>query len=424
MIKKILNNNFTKNVILVFSGTAIAQIINIALSPVITRIYTAEEYGVLSVYIAMLSLATFIGSMSYELAIPIAKDDEEAINIFALSILTLTIFNIILLLLFILFGEWLLNILGNNVLIPYRILVPIGAFIVGLYNILAQWAYRRKNYRVISRTKVNKSLFLNMSTISFGLLGCKSLGLIAGRVLGESTGIGTLALTQIKEDRALLNKIKLEKIKYLFKRYIRFPIYTTPRRFLGDVSITLPVFFLTKFYGNEIVGFFSLAYTTVQLPVNLVGVSIGNVFYAECAALKNSKPNEIKIITKNLLKTLIIIGIIPFIVLVFWGPYIFEFIFGSQWHGAGEFGSILSIMVYFRLIFEPISNIFDIYEKQKILLLLNVIRVVTVCIIFGISFILGINSYYAITMFSISMAFLYLVQFYLSQLIVKSYNLI
>lgn len=87
---KLFKSKFAKNIALVAGGTAFAQLIGVVFSPIITRIYLPEEYGVLTVYASVLAIISISASLDYQLAIPIADDDEKAINLLALSTIVLT----------------------------------------------------------------------------------------------------------------------------------------------------------------------------------------------------------------------------------------------------------------------------------------------------------------------------------------------
>ena len=66
------------------TGTAAGQLVSILLSPVLTRLYSPQQFGVLSVYTALLTILVVIASLRYELTVPMAASDEDAINLVAL----------------------------------------------------------------------------------------------------------------------------------------------------------------------------------------------------------------------------------------------------------------------------------------------------------------------------------------------------
>ncbi|MDT2264523.1 hypothetical protein P7H12_14360 [Paenibacillus larvae] len=61
--QSMLNRPFVKQVSVLAGGTAFSQLLLVAASPVLTRLYTPEQFGVLSVYVALLSIFTVIGSL-------------------------------------------------------------------------------------------------------------------------------------------------------------------------------------------------------------------------------------------------------------------------------------------------------------------------------------------------------------------------
>jgi O-antigen/teichoic acid export membrane protein len=408
-----------KNVIMISGGTASAQLMGILLLPLITRLYTPEQYGVIAVYTAVLVWVNFLGSMNYEMGVPIADSNEKAINVLFLSIITLCFFNMVLVFFFTLYGNDILRLLNGEILIKYKYLIPLGAFLLGLYNIFSQWAYRNRDYKAITRTKFSQALSQNLVTIGFGLLGKGEVGLILGRIFGQSTGVSTLSYPIIKEDKSLLKMINKHDVIFVAKRYVNYPLYTTPRRFLGDISITLPIILITSFYGTQAVGLFGLANSVIQLPMNLIGTSVSNVFYAESASLKRTDPRKVKKLSRKLLKNLILIGSIPLLVLIFLGPLLFSFVFGNEWNEAGVYASLLSIGVFSRLVFKPISNIFDIYEKQKLSLLINILSIILVTAAFACSKSMNLNSYWAVGLYSVALAIVYFFQYLLAQKIMS-----
>lgn len=418
-LNNLLKNKFLRNVAMITSGTAFAQIIGIILLPILTRMYTPEDYGVLSVYTSVLLILGFFGSMNYELGIPIAKNDEKAISILYLSIIVLICLNVCLTFFMFLWGKEILGMLDGEFLVEYKYLIPVGLFFIGLYNILTQWAYRRKDYRSITKTKFTQAISQNLLSILIGVFGKGPVGLILGKIIGQSAGIYTLFTQLLKEDKSVLKKLEKKSIKWAAVRYIKFPLYTTPRRLLGDITIALPVIFMTSLYGPHAAGLFGLANSVVQMPMQLLGTSVSNVFYSESAALRHTDPAKIKELSNKLLKTLMLIGFIPVLVLALFGTFLFSLVFGDSWRVAGEYAGIISILVFTRLVFKPISNIFDIYEKQRSALILNIFRVVLVLIVFIVSSYFELSDYWFVGLYSVSMSIIYYVQYLLAQKILN-----
>ena len=80
MIKRFLpKSTYAKNVLTLMTGTGLAQAIPIAISPILTRIYTPEEFGVFALYMAIASILTVLVTGRYEMAILLPKKDPDLI---------------------------------------------------------------------------------------------------------------------------------------------------------------------------------------------------------------------------------------------------------------------------------------------------------------------------------------------------------
>ena len=71
-------SEFGRNVLTLMTGTTIAQAIPIAISPILTRIYTPEDFGVFALYISISTIFAVIVTGRYELAIMLPKKNKDA----------------------------------------------------------------------------------------------------------------------------------------------------------------------------------------------------------------------------------------------------------------------------------------------------------------------------------------------------------
>lgn len=412
--RKIIKNDFVKHIIMISSGTAFAQIIAMLSSPIITRIYPPAEYGILTLFNSTLATIGIVGSLKYELTIPIVEDDEDAVNSLSLSFLILLFFVGLTTIVLVFFRTAILEFVGAERLLPYWILVPIGILLSQTYRILTQFAYRQKNFKEITKTLGIQSFVGHLLKIVTGVLGFGVLGLLSSKILSESLGTSNLArpLFKIKN---LKNIVSTKKMKQIAIRYIKFPIYQFPSTLIGQFSINIPVFFLGFIYNSQVVGAFGLANTIVRMPMNLIGKSVSNVFFAEAASFGRSNPKRLKNLSNKLFVRLVIIGIIPLVVLLFFAPVLFTFVFGDTWIEAGNFARILSVLVFAEFIFSPVSRVFEIYEKQSQILVLNTVKVVLSTIAFLIATTLETSEYTTVILYTIAMSISYAATFILAQ---------
>lgn len=413
-VKNIFKNNFIKSIIMISSGTAFAQVVGMLASPIITRIYPPDEYGMLTLFNSVMAVVGLVGSLKYELTIPIVEDDTDAINSLSLSFFILFFFSLITTTILLIFKESILRLIGAERLLSYWYLIPIGILLTQTYRILTQFAYRNKDFKNITKTMGIQSLVGNVLKIITGSLGFGVIGLLSSKILSESLGATTLAkpLYSVKDIR---DKVSIRRMKWIAKRYIKFPLYQFPSTLVGQFSVNIPVFFLGFLYNSQVVGAFGLANTIVRLPMNLIGRSVSNVFFAEAASIGNSNPDRLKSLSDKLFIRLIFIGLLPLLALLLFGPFMFSFVFGDSWVEAGNFARILSILVFAEFIFSPVSRVFEIYEKQQQILNLNIVKVVLSTVAFGVAHFLSLSQYMTVFLYTIAMSIAYALTYTLAQ---------
>jgi len=413
-VKSIFHNNFIKSIIMISSGTAFAQVVGMLASPIITRIYPPDQYGMLTLFNSVLAVVGLVGSLKYELTIPIVEDDTDAINSLSLSFFILFFFSIVTTAILLIFKESILRLIGAERLLNYWYLIPIGILLTQTYRILTQFAYRNKDFKSITTTMGIQSLVGNVLKIITGSLGFGVIGLLSSKILSESLGATTLA-KPLYTTKDLRDKISIKRMKWIAKRYIKFPLYQFPSTLVGQFSVNIPVFFLGFLYNSQVVGAFGLANTIVRLPMNLIGRSVSNVFFAEAASIGNSNPDRLKSLSDKLFIRLIFIGLLPLLALLLFGPFMFSFVFGDSWVEAGNFARILSILVFAEFIFSPVSRVFEIYEKQQQILNLNIVKVVLSTVAFGVAHFLSLSQYMTVFLYTIAMSIAYALTYILAQ---------
>jgi len=418
-IDSLKEGSFSKNVLMITGGTVFAQGLGILLSPIVTRLYSPEDYGMFTVYAALLGMINLLGALSYDSAIPIADDDEKAINVITLCLFILFSATLILFFLIMFAGHFFLTFFKSEQIIQYKYFIPIGFFLTGLYTVISQWALRKKDFKSITVTKYSQSITGNAIKISFGIFNAGPVGLILGNILSQSAGVATIIKPHLTEFIGLIKRVKYQEVFNISKRYISFPLYTAPGLFILSAAGQLPTIFMSSLYGSSIVGLYGLARSIAFLPMTIIGKSVQDVFYGEAASIGKTNPIRIKKLSNKLLKKLMILGIIPMTVLVLFGPFLFSFVFGLDWRIAGVFARILTLEAFFHFVFQPISTVFSIFEQQKKAFLLNVSRLILVLSVFGIAKAYSFESSVTVLIYSLLMAIIELLKYITAQKIIN-----
>lgn len=360
-------NDFSRNVLTLLTGTTIAQAIPIAISPILTRIYTPEDFGSLAIFLSITAIFGAIANSRYELAIMLPKKDEDAINIAALALLINFFITIILLLIVTLFNNEIGDLLKNNDASHWLYFVPLSVFLVGLFNILNYFNNRMGNYKDLAYSNIYRSLALSFSQVCLGLYQTGVLGLIVGSFLSQLV-VNIRLLKNILKKFDYRAIISIGKLKKLAIRYIDFPKYSLPAVLSNSLSLNLTNVLIPIFYSTSTLGFYALVQRLLEVPSTLIGSSIGQVFYKSAVTERKLHGTAITCFNSSL-KSLLIIGIPFFSILFIVIEDAFALIFGENWRIAGEYGKILIPLFLIRFVAASLSNLTSAFEKQKVILI-------------------------------------------------------
>ncbi len=357
-------SEFSRNVLTLMTGTTIAQAIPIAISPILTRIYTPEDFGLLALFVAITSIFGSIANGRYELAIMLPKKDEDAINIFALGFIITVTISLTLLIIIVLFHDYFVNLLNNESIGIWLYFVPVAVFFTGLYNILNYFNNRKKYYKDIANATIIKSIITAIIQLSIGFLKGGVSGLISGQLISQMFANMRL-FKNIVKDKLLISKISKVRIIALAKRYKDFPKFSMWAVLANTLSQHLTNILISVFYSVSTLGFYSLVQRVLGIPSSLIGNSIGQVFFQEATKEKQETGKAIKTFNSTV-KKLVIIGLPSFGLLFFIIEDLFSFVFGEEWRIAGEYAQVLIPFYLIRFVVSPISVINQIYLKNRL----------------------------------------------------------
>jgi len=355
---------FTANVLILMTGTTIAQVIPLAISPILTRIYTPENFGVFALFISITSILSVVATGRYELAIMLPEKDKQSINILVLSILIAFGVSLLILAVVFVFNDQITKLLGNQTISKWLYFVPLSVLLIGIYQSFNYWFTRKKRFKSVSISKVSQSTARAATTILLGFLKFGSAGLITGDLVGRAIATLVLSWQAWKEDKNKTKFISKERIKENAKRYRDFPKYSTVNSLLNTASNQIPIFLLTSFFSATITGFYSLGNRIVSIPMGLLGRSVAQVFYEKASKTYNEK-GDLYGLVKNVYIKLAKIGIIPFVLVFIIAPDLFAIIFGSEWKEAGVYTQILIPWLFIMFLNSPITGILAILRKLE-----------------------------------------------------------
>lgn len=374
-----------RNILTLFSGTVIAQALPILLSPVLSRIYTPEDFAILAIITPLITIGATISTFRLDIAVVVPKEDAEARNLLSTALvsnlLIVALSAVCVLMIQLLFPPDSLLSESTRRLLWY---IPPGIFAVGWYTAYNYWSTRNKTYRNNAASKIVQAIITILTSIVFGYFIPGAEGLVLGLVAGYMMGLVVLYFRQ-KAEAPLsdVRRYSFKSTKSTLKKYRNFVFVNTPHASLSIFVDQGIVYFLKMFFVNNIIGGFAFAYRYTKAPLGIITSSISQVFY-EDASKKVNAGEDIRPMMFKIQKNLFLFTFPFYIIGLIWAPDIFAFVFSDSYYQAGEIAALLLPWIYFNFLISPISGITLIFNRQKEALLLSIIdlalRIAAICI--------------------------------------------
>jgi O-antigen/teichoic acid export membrane protein len=364
-------SDFARHVLTLMTGAAVAQLIPILVSPLLTRFYSPEAFGVFSLFVGMAAIMSVVVTGRYELAVMLPEHECDAASIMLLvgalslmgSIVTYTVF--------MLFGDKISSILGNSKIEEWLPVLPLLVLLMNVGQVLSYWANRIQAYRIIAHNSVTLQAVSAGTAIGIGATKLVTgNGLIVGRLLGQ--GVAVLALSWTLRDSVSKHVRSDSALRALncARKYYQFPLYNMPYSLMGAFSKEFVLLALTAFGFIKYAGFFGLVRSVVYAPAGFVSSTLGQVFFKEAVTAIGSPSLErlaLRIMTG-------LVSLTPIVVLLaVWAPGLFATVFGEPWREAGDYATVFAPAAFLFLFTSWPERVFEASQRQRVSFLIQVV---------------------------------------------------
>lgn len=389
-------------------GAGLARIVGLASIPVLTRLYSPEDYGVLAIYTSIVAVLVPILTLRYVTAIPLPKTDAMAFNLFMLCAKLIVVGILLISLILGFFGETVMGWFSMQEFAHLWWLIAIGVMGTATYELFSLWATRKKDYKIIAKTQFTQSLTGNAAKIGLGLLSLKPLGLVIGQLIAQSGGVGSLFKNAYQDFKKLYPNLSTKKQKFVAKYYQDFPWFRLPSQFLMVLSVQAPVLMMSALYDKESTGQLGLAIMALSLPVSLIGAAMSKAYFAEVAAIGKRDIRKIRKITIDTQAKLFAVSLPITIVFMLIAKPIFSMVFGDEWTVAGDYAAILSPFILLQFTSSPLVQVINIVGSQIVFLMINLLRISALVLVYFLVKIIGFNNVQFVMLISGTLFLFYL----------------
>lgn len=377
ILHSLRGNKFVKNVTIVASGTAFSQAFAMIATPIIARMYGPENMGILGVFTAMAAIVTKISAFTYPVSIVLPKKDEDAKQLAYASLMIALLFASLTTIVIFFFNEPVTNLFKLDEIASFLYFIPLVIIFSASLQVAQQWLIRKKLFKLTATSLIYKTFIVHGAKIGVGLFHPAAFVLVCITTAGYLLHALMIAVNYkfFSKLSAFFSGMNPKRMMQLLKSYRDFPLFRAPQELMNGISSSLPVFMLSIFFGPVFAGFYSISRTVLKMPTELIGKSIGDVFYPRIAQAAN-KGENISALMFKATAALAVVGIFPFGIVFLFGPWLFELVFGSEWVQAGEYARWLSIWLFFGFINTPSVKSIPVLKLQGSFLIYEIMSAV------------------------------------------------
>lgn len=341
------------------SGTAIAQVIPMAMAPILTRLYHADDYGRYALFMLVAYTISALASLRYEFAIMLPEEEEDAASIVVVCLMIAGCVTIVLASIAIactLVHTSIPQLDGMGIFV--HLLGPMVLF-QSAYQTFNYWILRKQAFRELAASRIFRSIAMAVANLAFGLLHWGG-GLILSSVLGQLVATLFLGIRMVRHDRAPLLGVTRARMRAQSRMHRRFALYALPADLLSTLSQQLPI----ALFSPNAAGFFSFVQNVINAPLNFVSGAILDAF-KERATRDYRERKEFRAIYVRIFRSLAVMSVPPAAILLVAGPSLFALIFGEPWREAGSYARILAITIMLKFVVSPLSYAYYVVGRQQ-----------------------------------------------------------
>lgn len=358
-----MTDSVTRNASWLALGTVIGQLALILAMPVISRLFTPEDMGFYTTYVAIVGIVSVTASLHYELALPLPKTEKSAKTVLMLCHVVLLLVCLVFAVAYLLLQTTLEDALNINSALDFELWLPVTLLLTGAVTIWTFWSVRQKQFKANGLSKAAQGVIQSFSQLLAGLAGMGVAGLIFGQVAGLLVALAMLVLPFRIGVTGGVSKRHVARLMAVAKRYRNFAVAASPSSLINALSNSLPPLLLIYFFDSVVVGLFGLGMRMLLVPSRLMGQAFSQSFFA--LAIDAHRQGSLSELTDKSFRALYSASLWSFLPLAVGAESIFSFVFGEPWRGAGVYAQLLTPWLIVGFAVTPLSMLVTVLEKQK-----------------------------------------------------------
>lgn len=381
-------------------GTALGQAVALIALPLLSRLYSSEQFGILAVSLAVVAALAPLALLGFDHAALVPKNDASLgpLIVCASVAIVATCCGVSTIILLAPQAIGLPTPMRSTMgwALPVLLLTTCAGML------FTQLAVRAGKYSGIGTRNSVQSIATSASQLMFTPLSRATgfSGLVVGATLGSAAG----AMLLLPRARPYLRRVSPNECFSALRTYWRFPILFAPLNSVSLASQQAPIIFTALWFGAAESGQVGMAERVVAIPLALLGLATSSVFSGEYALAVRQNTREKRNIYLRASARLGIIALVVFIGIASLAEFAIPLVLGKEWHQAAQIAQVMALVTATRLVCSPLRGVFRLLSKAFLLTILDISRVLAIALAIAITWWCGLDLLDSLTVIYLVMA--------------------
>lgn len=375
LLARIRYGGFARQVVVLSSGTALGQLILVAATPLLTRLYSPLEMGIFGLFGSFLGVASVAVCWRLEMGIVSATSRTEAARLLLLSVLVCIPTSVAL-------GALLAVMIDRDLmsfgLLPSWVVAAgcLALVATGVFGALRYWHVGQQQFRVVSKATVAQAIGRVAASVGLGVAGLGWSGLLFGELLGRLLGITRLWQRARNTLAAELRHGGRHRLRSSLSRAWQYPAVVLPSSLIDAAAAALPLPVIATLFGAPSAGLFALVWRVASVPSALIGASVADVFHAHAVDAHVRGGPELRRLLLRTMMRLAVLATGIYLPLCLLAPWAFGWAFGEQWQASGWLMAVLLPMWWTGAVVSPVSRLLIVVGRPALKLVFDLLYLV------------------------------------------------
>ncbi|MDR9392625.1 MAG: hypothetical protein RI554_11425, partial [Trueperaceae bacterium] len=227
---------FLRHLGILMSGTALAQVASLLAAPLLTRLYSAADFGTFGVFLSIAAILGVVAGARLELTLALPDDAAVAANLLAVNLVAIAAIAGLTTLLLLAFDTALVAWVNDPRIAPWIPWIPVSVALIGIFQAFTYQSIRGERFGVLAGARITRTLTTVSLQSLLGVLSGGVVGLVGGHLTGQTIGALTLFLRSVRPTtRALRRHVTLASMRDAARDHLDFVRFGAPQALLNSV---------------------------------------------------------------------------------------------------------------------------------------------------------------------------------------------